>query len=69
MGVKNKEGMFVSQNGAKRPVMIFVYLIFGIAIIGILSAIVLASLDTARQKGIEAAEQNTVNTGYSNSNQ
>ncbi len=56
LGVKNKEGVFAGQmGGATRWVFIIVILLVGIAIIGILSSVVLASLNTARQKGADAS--------------
>jgi len=56
LGVKNKDGVFTGQRGgATRWVFIIIILLVGIAIIGILSSVVLASLNTARQKGADAA--------------
>ncbi len=60
LGVKNKEGVFTGQRGgAKSPIMIFVWVLVGIAIIGILLSIVLASLNTAREKAKQAQEQSS----------
>lgn len=53
LGVKNKEGVFVAQ-GSTNALGIFLIILVGIAIIGILSSVVLASLNTAREKGLEA---------------
>lgn len=57
LGVKNKEGTFVGQKGGNKGVLIFVWIIVGIAIIGILSSVVLASLNTAREKAQQATER------------
>lgn len=57
LGLKNKEGVFVGQNGSGRVVMIFVWVLVTIAIIGVLSAIVLTSLSSAREKARQAQEQ------------
>lgn len=58
LGIKNKDGIFVGQRGgAAKPLMIILYLFLGIATIGILSSVVLASLTTAREKGKAALAQ------------
>lgn len=63
LGVKNKEGTFVGQKGgAGRIVLIFITVIFGIAIIGILASAVLVSLNSAREK----AEQTMKNAAQNN---
>lgn len=56
LGYKNKEGIFVGQK--KSPILIVVVcIILGIAVIGILSSVVLASLNSARGKGSDAAAE------------
>ncbi len=57
LGVKNREGNFVGQSGAGRVVIVIVFLLVGIAVMGILSAIVLASLNSARTKAKDAQIQ------------
>lgn len=52
LGIKNKYGVFVGQRGgATQWIFIIIILLVGIAIIGILSSVILASLNSARQKG------------------
>jgi Zn finger protein HypA/HybF involved in hydrogenase expression len=58
LGIKNKDGVFVNDKKGG-PLMILVYVLVGVAIIGILSSIVLASLNTAREKAKQAQEQST----------
>src|SRR3989344_4228961 len=53
LGVKNKEGKFAGQRSSN-GVAIIVIVIVAIAVIGILSSVVLASLNSARMKGRDA---------------
>lgn len=63
LGIRNKKGEFTKgQSTASRVVIIIVAIFVGIAIIGILSAVVLASLNTARSKGNDAAIQSYLST-------
>src|SRR3989338_30420 len=56
LGVKNEHGVFVGQTGgASRIVTIFICILVGVAIMGILASVVLASLNSARQKGADAS--------------
>ena len=57
LGIKNKEGMFVGQSKSAAAVVITigVCLLAGMAIIGVLSGIVLTSLNSARGRAQEAA--------------
>lgn len=55
VGVKNKHGVFVGpRGGGSRWAIIIVVIFVGIAIIGILASIVLASLNSARIKSRDA---------------
>lgn len=56
LGIKNEEGKFVGRGSAGgRVALIFVCILLGIAFIGILSSVVLASLNSARSKGQDAS--------------
>lgn len=54
--LKKQDGTFVEQKTSKRPLVIFIWVLLAIAVIGILSSVVLASLNTAREKGQAAQE-------------
>ncbi len=56
VSMKDADGNYTGQKGgAARVIGIIVACLFAVAIIGILSAVVLASLNTAREKGAAAA--------------
>lgn len=54
LGIKNKEGVFEAKKGTG-ALGIFLIVLVGIAIIGILASVVLASLNSARAKGQDAS--------------
>lgn len=56
LGIKNKDGVFVNDKKGG-PLMILVYVMVGIFILGILSSVILASLNSAREKAKQATEQ------------
>jgi RNA polymerase subunit RPABC4/transcription elongation factor Spt4 len=57
LGVKNKDGVFVNEKtGAVKVLLIIVYIFVGIAVIGLLSTIIAAPIQKAREKGREARE-------------
>jgi type II secretory pathway pseudopilin PulG len=63
VGVKNKKGIYAGQlDGGVRWVLIILFVIIGIAVFGILSSVVLASLNAARTKGQDA----TIKAGMAN---
>lgn len=58
LGIKRRDDKtFVDQSKARRPLVILLWVLLSIAIIGILSAVVLASLNTARQKAADAVQE------------
>ncbi len=66
IGVKRRDdSTFVSQTESRKPLRIFLYVILGIAVVGILAAIILASLNTAREKANQAAGVNQQSYGQS----
>jgi|GEM_PF-6910034 len=56
LGIQNKDGMFVGQRGGAGRVVYAIFLVlFGIAVMGILSSVILATLNSAREKSRETA--------------
>lgn len=55
IGVKNKEGVYTQRSKGSRAVIVFICVLLGIAVIGILASIVLVSLSSAREKAQEAS--------------
>ncbi len=63
LGVKNKYGVYAGQmGGGARWVLIFVFVLITIALVGILSSVVLASLNVARIKGSDALVKGGIST-------
>lgn len=61
VGVKNNKGIYSGQmGGGTRWVLIILFVIIGIAIVGILSSVILASLNVARIKGQDAIIKSTM---------
>ena len=69
IGIKDKNGNFVDQKTSVLKVIVF--LVLGIALIGILSSVILASLNTAREKAVQQeypagwTTYNAVSDGFS----
>src|SRR3989344_9463868 len=57
LGIQGKDGNFSANKGSRNPVFYILMVLVGIAIIGILASVVLASLNTAREKGKAAQEK------------
>jgi DNA-directed RNA polymerase subunit RPC12/RpoP len=58
LGIQGKDGNFSANKGGSRsPVFYVLMVLVGIAIIGILASVVLASLNTARERGKAAQEK------------
>lgn len=55
IGVKNKEGVFTQRTKGSRIFLVFICILLGIALLGIMASIVLVSLSSAREKAQEAA--------------
>lgn len=51
VGILNKNGIYVDQKqGAKHPLLVILYILGGIAVIGIIASVILASLNASREK-------------------
>lgn len=56
VGIKNKKGVFVNHSSGLGKIISFIVLILvGVAILGIISSVILASLNTARTKALNKA--------------
>lgn len=62
LGVRNKDGAFTAPSGGIGPLAIVLVVILVIAIIGILASVVLASLNSARDKGQDASTKSALTT-------
>lgn len=60
VAVKNKNGVYMAQGRGWTPLTIFLVALVVIAIIGIMASVVLASLNTARDKGQDASVKSSL---------
>lgn len=61
LGIKDKSGVYKAQSTGSSPLLWIIVVLIGIAIIGILASVVLASLNSARDKGADAALKSNLN--------
>ncbi len=54
LAIKNKEGIYKAQRSGTSAIVWFLGVIIAIAIVGIMASVILASLNTARDKGDDA---------------
>jgi hypothetical protein len=57
VGTQDKNGQWVGPKSATFFFIMFISILVAVAIVGILSSVVLASLSSAKQKGIESAQK------------
>lgn len=62
LGVKDKNGIYKAQSTGYNPIIWILVILVTIAIIGILAAVVLASLNSARDKGADASVKATLSS-------
>lgn len=61
VGIKNKAGVFSSQSGSRRVLRIVLFILLGLMLTGIVSSVILASLNSAREKAVQHNQSGWIN--------